>query len=218
MFAVQQAAPALDALEGIVRRVVLVLVESEVVLVGLFILELFDVSPDDDTDIELEEKTDNVADDETNLPVRGEHRATRDLIEAVVVALDHRALGKHDVEGESGQGDREEEADPDEDRVGLDHATVSNHRTDESKERDNGDNGENDTSNDETDPGARCDFDLGVLQEVRSRIDSVDEPEKRAGGETAADEGEERGDEDGDPDWKAATEVSAVTHRGVGSR
>jgi len=70
MFAVQQAAPALDALEGIVRGILL-LVETEVVLVGLFVLELFDVSPNNDTDIELEEKANNVADDKTNLSTGG---------------------------------------------------------------------------------------------------------------------------------------------------
>ena len=49
MLVVQQAVPALDALEGIVGLVVLV--EAKVVLVGLFILELNNVSPNDDTDV-----------------------------------------------------------------------------------------------------------------------------------------------------------------------
>ena len=49
MLVVQQAVPALDALEGIVGLVVLV--EAKVVLVGLFILELINVSPNDDTDV-----------------------------------------------------------------------------------------------------------------------------------------------------------------------
>ena len=49
MLVVQQAVPALDALEGVVGLVVLV--EAKVVLVGLFVLELLNVSPDNDTDI-----------------------------------------------------------------------------------------------------------------------------------------------------------------------
>jgi len=53
MLATQQTAIAVDALEGIVGRVVLVgaLVETEVVPVDLFVFELINVSPDDDTDI-----------------------------------------------------------------------------------------------------------------------------------------------------------------------
>jgi len=50
MLGVQQSATALDALEGIVRRVAL-LVKTKVVLICLFILELLDISPDDDADI-----------------------------------------------------------------------------------------------------------------------------------------------------------------------
>jgi len=46
----------------------------------------------------------------------------------------------------------------------------------------------------------------------------VDEPEKRTGGETATDEGQERAEENGGPDWNAATEVSAAGHRVVGCR
>ena len=45
---------ALDALEGIVGRVALrvaLLVEAEVVLIGLFVLELLNVSFDNDADI-----------------------------------------------------------------------------------------------------------------------------------------------------------------------
>ena len=53
MLATQQAAIAVDTLEGIVGCTVLVgaPVETEVVPVGLFVLELIDISPDDDTDI-----------------------------------------------------------------------------------------------------------------------------------------------------------------------
>jgi hypothetical protein len=50
MFSVQQAPVALDALEGIVRQVV-PLVEPKVFLVGLLVLELLDISPDNDADI-----------------------------------------------------------------------------------------------------------------------------------------------------------------------
>jgi len=49
VFVVQQAIPALDALEGIVGCALLV--ETKVVLVGLFVLELVNVSPDNDTDV-----------------------------------------------------------------------------------------------------------------------------------------------------------------------
>ena len=41
----------------------------------------------------------------------------------------------------------------------------------------------------------------------------MNEPEKYTSGETASKEGYERGDENGGPDWNAATEVSAVPHR-----
>lgn len=52
MLVVQQATIAIDALEGIVGcRILLVTVETEVVLVGLFVLELVNVSSDDDTDV-----------------------------------------------------------------------------------------------------------------------------------------------------------------------
>lgn len=76
---------------------------------------------------ELEEKANNVADDEADLSTRVEHRATRNFLEILVVALNQGTLGEHEVEGESGQGEREEETDPDESRVGPDHTTVSNH-------------------------------------------------------------------------------------------
>ena len=48
-FAVQQPAIALEALEGIIGC--LFLVDTKVVLVDLFVLELINISPDDDTDI-----------------------------------------------------------------------------------------------------------------------------------------------------------------------
>lgn len=53
MLVVQQATIALNALEGIVgcRALLLVMVETEVVLVGLFVLELLNVSLDDDADV-----------------------------------------------------------------------------------------------------------------------------------------------------------------------
>lgn len=54
MFGVQQASVALDALEWIVCRVLLV--ETKVVLVGLLVLKLIDVSSDDDTDIWMKGK------------------------------------------------------------------------------------------------------------------------------------------------------------------
>jgi hypothetical protein len=41
----------------------------------------------------------------------------------------------------------------------------------------------------------------------------VDEPEKCTSTKTAADEGQKRGNEDGGPNWDAATEVSAGAHR-----
>ena len=81
---------------------------------------------------ELDEKTENVSDDETDLSTLSEHRATRNLLKVIIVALNQGALGEHEVERECGQGEREEEGDPDESRVCLDHATVSNHRADES--------------------------------------------------------------------------------------
>ena len=46
---IQQAVPALDALERIVGLILLV--EAKVVLVGLFVLELLNVSLDDDADV-----------------------------------------------------------------------------------------------------------------------------------------------------------------------
>jgi len=125
MFGVQQAAIALDALEGIVGRALLV--ETKVVLVCLFFLELLDVLLDNDTDIELEEKAKNGTENEADLSARVEHRATSDFVEVLVVTLDQGTLGEHEVERESSQAEREEEADPDENRVDLDHATVSNH-------------------------------------------------------------------------------------------
>lgn len=42
---------------------------------------------------------------------------------------------------------------------------------DSPEKRDNGNDSENDTSDDETNPSTRRDFDLAVIQEVRSRID-----------------------------------------------
>ena len=39
------------------------------------------------------------------------------------------------------------------------------------EERDDGNDREDNTSDDDTDPSTRSDLDLGVLQEVRSRID-----------------------------------------------
>jgi len=101
----QQAAVAVDALEGIVGCALLV--ETEVVLVGLFVLKLLNVSPNDDTDIELDEKADDVADDETNLFAPAEHRTTSDLLEVLVIALNQGALREHEVEGESSQSERE---------------------------------------------------------------------------------------------------------------
>jgi len=212
MFAVQQATSGLDALEGIVGSILLV--ETEVVLVGLFVLELHDVSFDDDTDVQLEEKSNNVGDDETDFSAGAKHCTARNLIEVLVETLNQRALGKHEVEREPSQAEREEEAEPDEEGVGFDHAAVSNHRPNESKERDERDNRENDTGDDETNPSTRRDFDLGVVQEVRSCVDSMDEPEENTSADAATDEGEERCDENGGPDWNAATEVSAVAHRG----
>jgi len=53
---------------------------------------------------------------------------------------------------------------------------------------------------------------LGVVQEVGSGVDSVDEPEKCTSGETATKEGQEGGDENGGPNGNAATEVPAGAH------
>jgi len=125
VFAGQQAVPVLDALEGIVGRALLV--ETKVVLVGLFVLELINVSPDNDTDVKLEEKTNDAADDQANLSARVEYFTTIDFVEILVVTLNQRALGKRDIARECGQAEGEEETEPDEERVGLDHATVSNH-------------------------------------------------------------------------------------------
>jgi hypothetical protein len=131
----------------------LALVHAEVVLVDLFVLELVNISPDDYTDVwwrerkirwisdwrrcgnvltEIDEKADDIADEETDLSARAEYRTARNLVEVLVVALDQAALGEHEVGREDGQGEGEQEADPDENRVGLDHAAVSNHRANES--------------------------------------------------------------------------------------
>lgn len=76
---------------------------------------------------EIDEKTDDVADEETDLSTRAEYRTARNFLEVLVVALNQVALGEHEVGRENGQGEGEQEADPDENRVGLDHAAVSNH-------------------------------------------------------------------------------------------
>jgi len=102
-------------------------VHAEVVLVDLFILELVNISPDDYTDVEIDEKTDDVADEETDLSSRAEYRTTRNLLEVLVVALNQVTLGEHEVGRENSQCKGEQEADPDENRVGFDHAAVSNH-------------------------------------------------------------------------------------------
>lgn len=141
----------------------------------------------------LDEESENVSNDERDLSTRIEHRATSNLFQVFIQALDQGALGEHEVEHESSQAEREEEADPDESRVCPDHATVSDYRADESmggsrckhgvmekstvgvgdipEERDEGDDSENNTSDDDTDPGTGRDLDLGVVQEVRVRID-----------------------------------------------
>jgi len=75
----------------------------------------------------LEEKTNDAADDQANLSTRVEYFATINLVEILVVTLNQRALGERDIARERGQSEGEEEAEPDEERVGLDHATVSNH-------------------------------------------------------------------------------------------
>lgn len=108
MFAVQQASVALDALEWIVRRVLLV--ETEIVLVGLFVLQLLDISPNNDTDIEMEEKANNVTDDKSNLSTSVEDRATGNFVVVAIVALNQRALGEDEVERERRQRERGEEA------------------------------------------------------------------------------------------------------------
>jgi len=158
----------------------------------LFVLELVDVSPDDDADIEMEEEANNVADDETDFSTRTENRATRDLVVAAVVTLDQRALGEDDVECKCSQGEREEEAHPNEGRVGFNHTAVSGHRANESEKRDEGDDSENDTSDNETNPSARRDFDLVVIQEIWSCINGVDEPEKCTSAKSATNEGQKR--------------------------
>lgn len=53
----------------------------------------------------------------------------------------------------------------------------------------------------------------GKGEETPQKRLTVDEPEKCTRSNTASDEGEERGDENGGPDWNAATEVSAAAHR-----
>ena len=83
----------------------------------------------------MEEETNDVADNEGDLSTRVEDRATRDLIVVAIVTLNQRALGEDEVERESGQGERGEEAHPNENRVGLDHATVSDHRANKSVRR-----------------------------------------------------------------------------------
>ena len=79
----------------------------------------------------MEEESDDIADDETDFSTGAENGAARNLVVAAVVTLDYRALGEDEVEGECGQGERGEEADPNENRVGFDHATVSDHRPNE---------------------------------------------------------------------------------------
>lgn len=110
MFAVQQASVALDALEWIVRRVLVLLVETEIVLVGLFVLQLFDISPNNDTYIEMEEKANNVTDDKANLSTRVEDRATGNFVVVAIETLNQRALGEDEVERECRQCERGEEA------------------------------------------------------------------------------------------------------------
>lgn len=83
----------------------------------------------------MEEEANNVANDETDFSTRAEDRAARDLVVVAVVTLNQRALGEDEVECKSGQGQRREEADPNENRVGFDHATVSDHRANESTGR-----------------------------------------------------------------------------------
>jgi hypothetical protein len=84
---------------------------------------------------EVEEETNDITDNETDLPTRAEDRTTRDFVATAVVAIDQRALGEDEVEGKDGQREGGEEAQPDENRVGLDHAPVSDHRANESAER-----------------------------------------------------------------------------------
>jgi len=187
-------------------------VESEFVFVGLFVLELVNVSPDDDADIEMEEKTNDVDDDEPDLPTSAENRAASNFLAVAIDALDQRALGEDEVERECSQTQRGEEAHPNEDGVSLNHTTVSDYRANESKERDESDESEDDTSDDKTNPSSRCDCHLVVFQDVRSCVDGVYKPEKCTSTESAADEGEKRGDENGGPDGDAATEVSTGAH------
>ena len=138
----------------------------------------------------MEEETNDVADDENDLPTGGENRTTSNFVAAAIVALNQRALGEYEVECECGQSQRGEEAHPNEDRVSLNHTTVSDNRANEStggiapstiaqlrmtrqgamdlpEERDESDDSENDTSDDETNPSSRCDCHLVVFQDVR---------------------------------------------------
>jgi len=161
----------------------------------------------------MDEKTNDVDDDETDFSTRTENRVARDLVVVLIVALNQRALGEDEIEREHGQGERGEEAHPNENRVGFDHAAVSNHRTDESEERDDGDDSENDTGDDETNPSTRRDFNMCVVDEIWSCIDGVDEPEECTSAKSATDERQERGDENGSPNGNAATEVSTSAHR-----
>jgi len=190
LFAIQQAPVALDALEGIVGLAILV--ETEVVLVGLFVFELVHVPSDNNADIEMEEEANHVANDETDFSARAEDRTTRDLVVVAVVTLNQRALGEDEVECKSGQGQRREEAQPNENRVGFDHATVSDHRANEPEKRDKGNDSENRTSDDDTDSSAGRDFDLVVVQEIWSCINGVDEPEECTRSKPATDEGQQR--------------------------
>lgn len=210
MFAVQQASVALDALEWIVRGVLLV--ETEIVLVGLFVLQLLDISPNNDTDIEMEEKANNVTDDKSNLSTSVEDRATGNFVVVAIVALNQRALGEDEVERESRQRERGKEAYPNENRIGLDHATVSDNRANEPEKRDDSDDSENDTGDNETNPSSGRDFNLTVVQEIWSCIDSMNEPEKCTSTKSTTDEGQQGGDKNSGPDRDTATEVSASTH------
>lgn len=63
---------------------------------------------------EMEEEANDVADDETDFSACAEKRATGDLIATAVLTLNQRALGEDEVECESGQNERGEEADPNE--------------------------------------------------------------------------------------------------------
>ena len=79
----------------------------------------------------MEEEANDVAEDETDFSASAENRATRDLVVVAIVTLNQSALGEDEVEGKCGQGERGEEANPDKNRVGFDHATVSDHRANE---------------------------------------------------------------------------------------